>query len=121
MFLVDTVGIVQWKLGKRNESVTFCCSLSLTKWGAIASGIVGATVIVSGINDALTPADVTAGTVADEIGNADTLGLYCGRVSDLPLQASIDPVIPANAGGSAAAGRFETGLIFPEFGRDWAS
>jgi melibiose permease/lactose/raffinose/galactose permease len=28
--------------------------------GAIASGIVGATVIISGINDAVTPSDVTA-------------------------------------------------------------
>jgi melibiose permease/lactose/raffinose/galactose permease len=61
MFLADTVEYGQWKLGKRNESVTFSLQPFINKMGgAIASGIVGATVIVSGINDALTPADVTA-------------------------------------------------------------
>ena len=61
MFLADTVEYGQWKLGKRNESVTFSLQPFINKMGgAIASGIVGATVIISGINDALTPADVTA-------------------------------------------------------------
>ncbi len=61
MFLADTVEYGQWKLGKRNESVTFSLQPFINKMGgAIASGIVGATVIISGINDAVTPADVTA-------------------------------------------------------------
>ncbi|MDI9485026.1 MAG: glycoside-pentoside-hexuronide (GPH):cation symporter [Bacillota bacterium] len=61
MFLADTVEYGQWKLGKRNESVTFSLQPFINKiGGAIASGIVGATVIISGINDAATPADVTA-------------------------------------------------------------
>ena len=61
MFLADTVEYGQWKLGKRNESVTFSLQPFINKMGgAIASGIVGATVFISGINDALTPADVTA-------------------------------------------------------------
>ncbi len=61
MFLADTVEYGQWKLGKRNESVTFSLQPFINKMGgAIASGIVGATVILSGINDAVTPADVTA-------------------------------------------------------------
>ena len=61
MFLADTVEYGQWKLGKRNESVTFSLQPFINKMGgAIASAIVGATVIISGINDALTPADVTA-------------------------------------------------------------
>ncbi|NLL41903.1 MAG: sugar transporter [Firmicutes bacterium] len=61
MFLADTVEYGQWKLGKRNESVTFSLQPFINKiGGAIASGIVGATVIISGINDAITPADVTA-------------------------------------------------------------
>lgn len=62
MFLADTVEYGQWKLGKRNESVTFSLQPLINKMGgAVSSGIVGATVIVSGINDAQSPADVTAG------------------------------------------------------------
>ena len=60
MFLADTVEYGQWKLGKRNESVTFALQPFINKMGgAVASGIVGATVIISGINDAKTAADVT--------------------------------------------------------------
>ncbi|NMB02714.1 MAG: sugar transporter [Firmicutes bacterium] len=62
MFLADTVEYGQWKLGKRNESVTFSLQPLINKMGgAIASGIVGATVILSGINDAQSAADVTQG------------------------------------------------------------
>ena len=62
MFLADTVEYGQWKLGRRNESVTFALQPFINKMGgAIASGIVGATIIVSGINEAETAADVTAG------------------------------------------------------------
>ena len=62
MFLADTVEYGQWKLGKRNESVTFALQPFINKMGgAVASGIVGATVIISGINDAKTAADVTPG------------------------------------------------------------
>lgn len=62
MFLADTVEYGQWKLGKRNESVTFSIQPLINKiGGAIASGIVGATIIVSGINDAVSSSDVTAG------------------------------------------------------------
>lgn len=60
MFLADTVEYGQWKLGKRNESVTFSLQPLINKMGgAISSGIVGATVIVSGINDATSKADVS--------------------------------------------------------------
>ncbi|HRX41207.1 MAG TPA: glycoside-pentoside-hexuronide (GPH):cation symporter [Clostridia bacterium] len=62
MFLADTVEYGQWKLGRRNESVTFALQPFINKMGgAIASGIVGATIIISGINEAETAADVTAG------------------------------------------------------------
>lgn len=61
MFLADTVEYGQWKLGKRNESVTFAVQPLINKMGgAISSGIVGATVIIAGINRAETPNDVTA-------------------------------------------------------------
>lgn len=62
MFLADTIEYGQWKLGKRNESVTFALQPFINKMGgAVASGVVGATVIVSGINDASQAADVTPG------------------------------------------------------------
>lgn len=60
MFLTDTVEYGQWKLGSRNESITFSVQPFINKiGGAIASGIVGATLILSGINAAETPDDVT--------------------------------------------------------------
>ena len=62
MFLADTVEYGQWKLGKRNESVTFSLQPLINKMGgAVSSGIVGATVIISGINDATSAADVSSG------------------------------------------------------------
>ena len=60
MFLTDTVEYGQWKLGHRNESITFSVQPFINKiGGAIANGIVGVTLIVSGINAAATPNDVT--------------------------------------------------------------
>lgn len=60
MFLADTVEYGQWKLGRRNESITFSIQPFINKiGGAIANGIVGATLIISGINEAKTPYDVT--------------------------------------------------------------
>lgn len=60
MFLTDTVEYGQWKLGHRNESITFSVQPFINKiGGAIANGIVGATLIISGINAAVTPDDVT--------------------------------------------------------------
>ncbi len=60
MFLADTVEYGQWKLGKRNEGVTFSLQPFINKLGgAVASGIVGYVVVLSGINSAQSPADVT--------------------------------------------------------------
>jgi len=60
MFLTDTVEYGQWKLGHRNESITFSVQPFINKiGGAIANGIVGVTLIISGINAAATPNDVT--------------------------------------------------------------
>lgn len=60
MFLTDTVEYGQWKLGRRNESITFSVQPFINKiGGAIANGIVGVTLIISGINSAKTPEDVT--------------------------------------------------------------
>lgn len=53
MFLADSIEYGQWKLGKRNESVTFSLQPFINKMGgAIATGILGVTLIISGINEA---------------------------------------------------------------------
>ncbi|MDR3284634.1 MAG: glycoside-pentoside-hexuronide (GPH):cation symporter [Treponema sp.] len=60
MFLADTIEYGQWKFGKRNQSITFSMQPLINKLGgALASGVVGVTLILSGINSAATPADVT--------------------------------------------------------------
>ena len=59
MFLADTIEYGQWKLGKRNESITFSVQPFINKiGGAIANGVVGLTLYFSGINAAETKADV---------------------------------------------------------------
>ena len=61
MFLTDTVEYGEWKFGKRNDSVTFSLQPFINKMGgAIASGVVGAVVIISGMQEATGPADMTA-------------------------------------------------------------
>lgn len=61
MFLTDTVEYGQWKLGRRNESITFSVQPFINKiGGAIANGIVGVTLILSGINAASAPEEVTS-------------------------------------------------------------
>lgn len=64
MFLADTIEYGQWKLGKRNESVTFSVQPFLNKLGgAVSNGVMGVTLVVSGINAASSPADVSAGGI----------------------------------------------------------
>jgi len=61
MFLADTIEYGQWKLGKRNDSITFSIQPFINKIGAaIATGVVTATLLLSGINSAPSAADVTA-------------------------------------------------------------
>ncbi len=60
VFLADSIEYGQWKLGKRNESVTFSIQPFINKIGsAAATGVVGVTLIMSGINDALEVNNVT--------------------------------------------------------------
>ncbi len=60
MFLTDSVEYGEWKFGKRNDSVTFSLQPFINKMGgAVASGITGAIVIISGMKDAQTAADMT--------------------------------------------------------------
>jgi len=61
MFLADTIEYGQWKIGRRNESVTFSVQPVVNKiGGAISKGIVSVTLILSGINSAASVDDVTA-------------------------------------------------------------
>ncbi|MBQ7284223.1 MAG: MFS transporter [Oscillospiraceae bacterium] len=51
LFLADAVEYGQWKLGKRNESVSFAVQPFINKLGgAVGTGVVTATLIISGIN-----------------------------------------------------------------------
>lgn len=52
LFLADAVEYGQWKLGRRNESVSFAVQPFINKLGgALGTGIVTVTLLVSGIND----------------------------------------------------------------------
>ena len=60
MFLADTIEYGQWKLGKRNESVTFSIQPFINKiGGALATGLVSIGVVLSGIKTG----DVAAETI----------------------------------------------------------
>ena len=66
MFLADTVEYGQWKLGKRNESITFSVQPLINKiGGALSTAVVSLTLIISGIK-------VDGGTV-EAIGTAGKL------------------------------------------------
>ncbi len=66
MFLADTVEYGEWKLHKRNESVTFSIQPLINKiGGAISTGMVSLTLIISGIK-------IDGGTV-DAIGSEGKL------------------------------------------------
>lgn len=48
LFIADTVEYGQWKLGRRNESITFAVQPFINKLGAaLASGVVGTTVLLA--------------------------------------------------------------------------
>lgn len=50
MFLADTIEYGQWKLGKRTESITFSIQPLINKLGgALSTGIISVTLILSGI------------------------------------------------------------------------
>ncbi len=62
MFLTDTVEYGEWKFHKRNDSITLSLQPFINKMGgAVANGIVGAIVIVSGMKTAESAADMTTG------------------------------------------------------------
>ena len=77
MFLADTVEYGHWKLGKRNESVTFSIQPVINKLGgAISTGFVSLTLLLSGIK-------IDGGT-ADVIDASGKLIFKCAMFA-LPL------------------------------------
>ena len=77
MFLADTVEYGQWKLGKRNESITFSVQPLINKiGGALSTAVVSLTLIISGIK-------VDGGTV-DAIDTAGKLMVKASMFA-LPL------------------------------------
>ena len=61
MFLTDSVEYGEWKFHKRNDSVTFSLQPFINKMGgAVSSGVVGAIVILSGMSQAQSAADMTS-------------------------------------------------------------
>ena len=60
MFLADSVDYGHWKLGKRNDSITFSLQPLINKMGgAVSSGVVSVVVIISGIKEAQSAAEVS--------------------------------------------------------------
>ena len=61
VFLTDCIEYGHWKLGNRNAAVTFALQPFINKVGAaLGTQIVSVVVVVSGINSAATPDDVSA-------------------------------------------------------------
>jgi len=77
MFLADTIEYGQWKLGKRNESVTFSIQPLVNKiGGALATGLVSIAVVLSGIK--------TGDVAAEAIDSAGKL-VVKGAMFIIPL------------------------------------
>lgn len=65
LYIAETVEYGQWKFGRRNESVTFSLQPFIYKMSsAVSAGVVGVTLILSGIREADTADDVSAGGAA---------------------------------------------------------
>lgn len=61
VLLADTIEYGQYKLGKRNESVSFAIQPFVNKLsGALASLVIGLTLVLIGITEATTPDDVSS-------------------------------------------------------------
>lgn len=62
MFVADSVEYGQWKFGRRNESITLSIQPFVYKASsAIGTGMVGVALLLSGVNEATSAADLTDG------------------------------------------------------------
>jgi len=86
LFLADAVEYGQWKLGKRNESVSFAVQPFINKLGgAIGTGVVTLTLIISGIN--MIANDITANpsNKAQIIANMPESAIWIMKISMMIL------------------------------------
>lgn len=89
MFIADSVEYGHWKLGRRNESVTFSLQPFIYKLSnAMASGVVGVTLLWSGIDVAESAADVTDTGLAILRGAMLVLPMVLVAVSYLVLRTT---------------------------------
>ena len=91
LFLADAVEYGEWKLGKRNESVSFAVQPFINKLGgAVGTAVVTVTLIVSGINDvsnriaALDPV-ADAGTITELINGVTGSPLWIMKLAMMIL------------------------------------
>ena len=81
LFLADAVEYGEWKLGKRNESVSFAVQPFINKLGgAVGTGVVTVTLIVSGINEVSNKV-----AALDPIADADAVNALINDVVGTPL------------------------------------
>ena len=83
LFLADAVEYGEWKLGKRNESVSFAVQPFINKLGgAIGTAVVTATLIISGINPV---SEEIAGIESslDGVTDQSVISAAQARISDL--------------------------------------
>ena len=77
LFLADAVEYGEWKLGKRNESVSFAVQPFVNQvGGAIGSGVLGFTLIISGIND-----------ISEKVANTTDAGEIAALINGTPDSA----------------------------------
>ena len=77
MFLADTIEYGQWKLGKRNDSITFSIQPLINKiGGALSTGIISVTLVICGIK--------TGDTAAEAIDAAGQMTLKMSMLA-IPL------------------------------------
>jgi melibiose permease/lactose/raffinose/galactose permease len=81
LFLADAVEYGEWKLGKRNESVSFAVQPFINKLGgAIGTGVVTVTLIVSGINEVSNKV-----AALDPVADAEAVNTLINGVVGKPL------------------------------------
>ncbi len=89
LFLADAVEYGEWKLGKRNESVSFAVQPFINQFGgAISKGIISFTLIISGINmiaNAAAGAEGNPDKVAEIINSTPGSAIWIMKISMMIL------------------------------------
>jgi len=88
LFLADSIEYGEWKLGKRNEAVSFAVQPFINQFGgAISKGIVSITLIISGINaiDKAISAETDASVIEQLIMSTPDSGVWIMKISMMIL------------------------------------